>query len=152
MLRANSKLRQQLGEPGVEFLEHDAGAIQRILPHVEVSTWQEDSWSKPGSTWTSSGRTGIRITLTVGEKKTGRSLTAVVERRHLPGIGGSVGKILDQREHHICGLIASRVSEVLKQGPPVSSEASLRAIRDAFDEYVVAQHVEMHHGLERIYR
>lgn len=148
MLRANSKLRQQIGIAGVKFLDYAAGAIQRILPHVRVSKWQEGSWSRPGSTWTSSGRTGIRVTLTVGEKETGRSLTATVERRNLPG--GSVGQILDEREHHICGLIASRISEVLKQGPPVSSEASLRAIRDAFDEYVVAQHVEVHHGLENL--
>jgi len=70
-----------------------------------------------------------------------------VERRRLPGIGGAVGTILDIREHHICELIAHRVSEVLELRPRTSHEASLRAIRDAFDEYVVAQHVETHHGL-----
>ena len=40
-----------------------------------------------------------------------------------------------------------RVSEVL--GSPIvdGSEPSIKAIRDAFDEYVVAQHVEAHYDL-----
>jgi hypothetical protein len=114
---------------------------------IEVSQWREDAWAKPGSAWTSQKRTGIRVTLSIGDKETGRSLTATVERRHSPGISNTVGAILDVSEHHICGLIASRVSEVLKQRPVMSNEASLGAIRDAFDEYVVAQHVETHHGL-----
>jgi len=147
LLRANSRLQQTLGIGGNDFLEQAAGAIQRILPHVEVSRWRESRWAKPGSAWTSPRRTGIRVTVAIGEEGTGRSLTATVQRRRLPGIGSAVGRILDVSEHHICGLIASRVSEVLKIGPPTSSEASLRAIRDAFDEYVVAQHIEAHHQL-----
>jgi hypothetical protein len=34
MLRANSRLRQEIGPQGVRFLEHAAGAVNRILPHV----------------------------------------------------------------------------------------------------------------------
>jgi len=147
VLRANSRVRPALGAAGVQFLEYAAGAIQRILPHVQVSQWHEGPWAKPGSAWTSAKRTGIRVNLAIGDQATGRSLTATVERRHLPGTGSDVGTILDVSEHRICGLVASRVSEVLKQGQPSSGEASLRAIRDAFDEYVVAQHVETHHGL-----
>jgi hypothetical protein len=40
-----------------------------------------------------------------------------------------------------------RISEVL--GSPIvdGSEASIKAVRDAFDEYVIAQHIEAHYGL-----
>src|SRR5208282_5256961 len=33
---------------------------------------------------------------------------------------------------------------------PGGNEASIKAIRDAFDEYVVAQHVEAHYGLPEL--
>lgn len=101
--------------------------------------------------WTSPRRTQIRVTLAIGPQGNARSrsLVASVERRHLPGIGGSAGQSLDLREFDICRRIALRISEVLQLGPP-DSEASIRAIRDAFDEYVVAQHLEMHHGLKQL--
>lgn len=152
MLRANSRLRHTLGTAGVEFLEHASEGIQRILPHVEISPWKESSWAKARSVWTSSSRTGIRVTLAIGEKTQGtsRSLEAVIRRRHIQGIGGAAGRTLDKREFDICKRIAFRISEVLKRGSSDTSGASIRAIRDAFDEYVVAQHVENYHGLEQM--
>lgn len=144
MLRANSQLRRTLGDAGVEFLEHASGAIQRILPHVEVSPWKEKPLTKASSVWTSSSRTGIRVTLAIGKKaeKSSRSLEAEIQRRHLPGIAGAAGRTLDEREFDICKRIALRISEVLRQGTSEAGDASIRAIRDAFDEYIVAQHVE----------
>lgn len=152
MLRANSRLRRTLGPAGVSFLQHVAGAIQRILPHVQISQWNESQWAAPSSVWASPRRTGIRITLAIGAQQDpeSRSLIASVERRRVPGIGGSAGSTLDEREFHICRLIASRTSEVLKQGSMGAGEVSIRAIRDAFDEYVVARHVETHHGLTQM--
>lgn len=152
LLRKNSRLRRTLGDAGVEFLEYAAGAIRRILPHVQVSQWKESPWAKPRSVWTSSKRTGIGITLAIGNKKdpTSRSLETLVKRRLLPGVGGSAGQSLDVREFDICKGIASRISEVLQQGSSDADKASIKAIRDAFDEYVVAQHVEKHHGLAQM--
>jgi hypothetical protein len=149
MLRANSRLRQTLGSAGVDFLHHAAGAIQRLLPHVQVSQWKESQRAEPSSVWASPKRTGIRITLAIDheEEKRKRSLIATVRRRHLPGIGGAAGRTLDEREFDICKLITSRISEVLQLGSSEPNEASIRAIRDAFDEYVVAKHVETYHGL-----
>jgi hypothetical protein len=69
MLKANIWLRHSLGSAGVEFLEHASGAIQRILPHVQVSGWKESGWIEPSSVWTSSSRTKIRITLAVRRSK-----------------------------------------------------------------------------------
>ncbi len=152
MLRANSRLRQTLGAAGVDFLDYAAKAIQRILPHIEVSQWQESSWEQPSSVWASPRRTGIRITLAISHEQTERrrSLSALVKRRHLPGIGSAAGKTLDKREFDICKLIALRISEVLQLGTSEPNETSIRAIRDAFDEYVVAKHVETYHGLTQM--
>ena len=149
MLRANSRLRRTLGDAGTQFLEHACGAIQRILPHVEVSAWEEHAWTEASSVWASPRRTRIRMTLAIGEQGNGssRSLTVVIQRRLLPGIGGAAGRTLDEREFDICKRIAFRISEVLQQAPSDESGASIGAIRDAFDEYIVAQHVEQFHGL-----
>jgi hypothetical protein len=144
MLRANSRLRQSLGEPRVEFLSHAAGAIRRILPHVEVSLWSESSWAKPSAKWGSSKRTEIRVTVAAGTKEQAqsRSLSATITRRRLPGIGGTAGKTLDEREFEICKLIATQISEVLAHGPLDVGGRFVGAVRDAFDESIVAKYLE----------
>src|SRR5712692_427545 len=96
LLRANSRLRQHLGHAGVEFLTHAAGAIvERILPHVEVTAWQEQGWAAPRAVWTSPQRTEIRITLAIREKTNPnrRSLTARVWRRQTPARAGPRDKL-----------------------------------------------------------
>jgi hypothetical protein len=76
-----------------------------------------------------------------------RSLTAEVKRRNLPLLRGAARETLDDREFDICKRIAMRISEVLASLTVDGSDASIKAIRDAFDEYVIAQHVEAHYGL-----
>ena len=149
ILRANSRLQSTLGTAGVDFLSHAAAAIQRILPHVEVMSWKEQPWKNADSVWASPERTKVRVTLAIGEKAnpTSRSLSALVNRRRVPGVGGTARYTLDLREYDICRGVALRVYAVLQRGPSGGSEASIQAIRDAFDEYVVAQHIEAHHDL-----
>lgn len=156
MLRANSRLRRTLGSAGVEFLEHASAAIQRILPHVEVKSWREGPWAPAEAKWhaakktaTSAQRTAIKITLAVGceADAAARSLTAFVRRRRIASTGGNARQTLDLREHDICKRIVERASEVIRQDPCQGSVASIQAIRAAFDEYVVARHVEAHHKL-----
>jgi hypothetical protein len=149
MLRANSHLRRTLGDAGVDFLEHAAGAIQRILPHVEVGTWKEHAWSHGAATSTSAKRIEIKVTLAIGkaEDSESRSLTASVRRRCAANGGGKAKQTFDVRECDICRRVVERLSEVIRQDTSQGSEVSIQAIRDAFDEYVVAQHVEAHHNL-----
>jgi hypothetical protein len=144
MLRANSRLRQSLGEPREEFLGHAAGAIQRILPHVKVSQWNESSWAESSAKWGSSERTEIRVTVAAGtqEQPQSRALSAAVTRRRLPGIGGAAGKTLDEREFEICKLIATQISEVLAHDPLGVGGGFVGAVRDAFDESMVAKYLE----------
>ncbi len=129
----------------VIFLDHALGAINRILPHVSVSSWTEGEWAKTRVVWTSITRTEIRVVLGLGEsRETGRSLTATIKRRN---IDGATGGTLDNREKDICAGIAQRTSEVLSVPSQFHNESMLKAVRDAFDEYVVAQHIESHHNL-----
>jgi len=51
------------------------------------------------------------------------------------------------REFEICKLIASRIDEVLHNEALTASSASMIAISEAFDEYVVANHVESYNKL-----
>ena len=130
------------------FLERAAGAVQRILPHVEVSAWAEhDGWSTPGAVWTSSGRTELRMTVSIGERGDGRSLVATVQRRSVPTQQVTGGRILDLREQDICRRIATQLSDVLGFHSSAAHGTSLRAIGAAFDEQVVSEHLQEHHQL-----
>lgn len=44
VLRKNSVLKSTLGSEGSEFLQFALGAIERLLPHVEVTKWEEASF------------------------------------------------------------------------------------------------------------
>ncbi|MBI3899684.1 MAG: hypothetical protein HY308_15505 [Gammaproteobacteria bacterium] len=111
---------------------------------MEVSTWKENLLGQPKSVWASKKRTAIEMSAAIGQH---RSLTAVVQRRRVPIVGGSVKQTLDVREHDICKRVVDRISEVLRPSTSDNSAASLQAIRDSFDEQVVAHHVAQHHNL-----
>lgn len=146
-VRSNSRLRQYLDETGVAFLEAACGSIQRILPHVETVGWREGSIERSaGAVWSSNRRAGIDITIVVGGQSGGRAITATVKRKSLKG--SDAARTLDHREFDICKRIAGRISEVLKENRSGTDGTSLRAIRDSFDEYIVARHVEAHHSFE----
>ncbi len=41
LIRGSSRLRQRLGDTGTSFLEFAAGAVQRLLPQLQVSAWKK---------------------------------------------------------------------------------------------------------------
>ena len=65
MLRANSRLRHDLGPPGVAFLEFAAGAIEGLLPHVRLSKRTESTSLKAGATWVSNERRAINVRISL---------------------------------------------------------------------------------------
>jgi hypothetical protein len=150
VLRANSRLRELLGKNGIEFLEHSIGSFQRILPHVEISEWVQVPWEKLESVWVDPKRREIRVTIPIGSPLhlDSRSLTATVRRRSVAVASRAARRTLDTREFDICKRIATRISEVLKDNPSEISGATMRAIRDSFDEDVIAQHIEIHYNLQ----
>lgn len=145
MLRANSRLQQKLNVAQKNFLEYSSGAIQRLLPHIETSAWTEGAWAPTKSVWVDRERRQVRMTIAVGEQAdtNGRSLSTIVRRRSASNSRDTI----DLREFDICQLIANRIAEVLQQQPLDSSAASIQAISDSFDEYVVASHIQKHHDL-----
>lgn len=147
MIRANSRILTILDRESVEFLEWTAGSIERILPHVEVSAWNETEWQKSQSVWDSSNLTGIRMTIGVATHKVPkfRSLTTLIQRRAVPAAGGTHRRALDTHEFDLCKRIAFRISSILQ----IETEArSLRVVREAFDEMMISDHIKSHHKLK----
>jgi hypothetical protein len=155
MLRANSRLRQRLDPVALDVLTHLAGSVERILPHVETLQWTEGDWRPAGSVWNTAGRREIRITMAIGHGQdrdgNDRSLTALVRRR---AVGGIARSTLEKREYDICNRIVEHISYiVLVTGIAIALDqedrnlAAIRAVRDSFDELIVAEHIEAHHHL-----
>jgi hypothetical protein len=88
------------------------------------------------------------MTIAIGEQApaSSRSMVSEVRRRGVIGAAGNACGIIDQREHDICRQIVLRIADVL-QSPDVSA-ASLKAISSAFDENIVAAHLDEHHGFQ----
>ena len=147
MIRANSRIRSNLSEEAVRFLEWAAGSIERILPHVEVSSWKEGDWQKAQSVWDSSRLTAIRVTLAIAAPSIPRfcSLTALVQRRSVPASGARRRRALDTHEFDFCKRIAVGISSVLQSEP---EPKVLRVTRSAFDEMIIADHIGSHHKLQ----
>ncbi|HSV69888.1 MAG TPA: DNA integrity scanning protein DisA nucleotide-binding domain protein [Methylibium sp.] len=144
-------LQVNLGDHGIQFVEHGTRAIQRLLPHVEVSDWQEAGWAQPGCVWTGTERRDVRVTITFGTRSNpaALSLTATVRRRNIPGANSVASEIIDIREHQICDLVAGRISDLLTNAPTLLTDpTSLKAIASEFDESVVSDHIQRHHAIE----
>ncbi len=149
LLRANSRARAALGSAGVAVLEDACGAFDRILPHVQLSAWRETDWVSNGVAWDSPERTKVRVTIAVGDREdeASRSLTAMVERRHISGATRHTRDTIDSNKFDLCKLIASRISEVVTRIRGGLDTESLRAISKGLDESVVARHVHNRYPL-----
>lgn len=88
------------------------------------------------------------MTIAVGQQgdTIARSVTCHVRRRGAVGNEVNARGVIDQREHDICRSIVLRIADVLREDDV--SEATLKAVSVAFDENVVASHVEGHHGFQ----
>lgn len=151
LLNPSVSLGLNLGKDGIDFITHLTGAVQRLLPHVEVSDWEEGTWAQPGCVWTGSDRCQVRITITFGAKSNPNaiSLRAVVHRRNIPSVNSVASEVIDTREHQICDLIGRRVSELLTKSPTLLGDSpSLKAIASEFDESIVSDHIQRHHSLQ----
>jgi hypothetical protein len=156
MLRANSRLRGLLGSDGVGFLIHIAGSIERILPHVELPSWEETDWHRSAAVWTTTARREIRLTVGILDPAgvNDRALTTLIRRRRLPVLDGSAAGTLDMREYDICRRIATRTSDAISQFLSYRDKANdlnpatINALRGSFDESVIAEHIESHHHLK----
>ncbi len=151
LLNPSVSLETNLGKDGIDFVTHATGAVQRLLPHVEVSDWEEEPPVQAGCVWTGTDRRQVRITITFGTKSNpyAISLRAFVRRRNIPGGNAVASEVIDRREHQICDLIGRRVSELLTNSHTLLGDsASLKAIASEFDESIVSEHIQRHHSLQ----
>ena len=82
------------------------------------------------------------MTLSIGTKERGRSLTALVQRRRVPSQQDAGWRVLDLREQDICRRIARQLSNVLGFYFGAANSVSLRAIGASFDEQVIAERLQ----------
>ncbi|RYX78230.1 hypothetical protein EON76_06680 [bacterium] len=145
---ATKKLKEKLSKAELAFLVHACTAIGRLLPHVEVIEWRESSWNESRAVWKSSQRKEIAFTVGVRSAgiPEGRSLHAVIRRRK-DREKSSVSETLDQREHHICRLVAAEIALIFATEHGVPNVA-LPAIEKAFDEHIVSRHLREHHAVD----
>jgi hypothetical protein len=145
ILRSNGKLRTEIGVVGADFVEFACEAIQRILPHVEAKDWSENVGDgKAGAFWVDNQRKKIRFTIRFELAKP-KALNCEVTRR----AAANALSTLDTREHDICYRIALRVSAIIRSGAEDgnANTPSIKAIKHSFDETVIADHLQEHHGL-----
>jgi len=151
MFRKTPKLKRLLGDEGISFLDHALRAIGRLLPHTDSTTWTACDGAATQITWGGEERRSLNLALVLkvgdGDAATTYGLKATLTRKKAPR-EGAVEKTLDQRERDLCERILTRISHVLRGAGSAAGPESLRAIRDLFDEQIVASHIQHHHDLE----
>jgi hypothetical protein len=147
MFRANSRLLNIIGSHGGEFIGYAAGAIQRILPHVELTDWEQVDWTPTASVWSGANRKEIRVSIAIGKQDQlhAASIQTTVTRRRVSVARQAAGQTLDTREYDICKIVSQQIDDVLRIGLKDIGASALRALRQVFD--VVARHLEKHHRI-----
>lgn len=148
--KRTQRIIRLLGNEGVAFLDHALGAIDRLLPHVEVGSWQKCDAKKSKVAWSDSSRKEISLTLVLGVGEGDQSdsvglrstLTRSVAPRQV-----AVMRTIDERERDLCERIINRIATVLRGKASAGTPESLRAIAGLFDEQIVASHLKTRHLL-----
>src|SRR5437879_2223768 len=93
--RANSVLRRQLGNPGVEFLQHGLGGLTRILPHVDASNWTVDRRQTTSvARFADQDKRQLRLDLALQIGSTSWAIGGKLERRKAPAGVGSIPRTI----------------------------------------------------------
>jgi len=148
-LKANARIREELGVAGVEFLFFGIGAIDRLLPHVETFSWTVREAFTPTSTeakYSDSNRRELRLVLRLDLGSSAWDLMGSLRRRKHPTGVGAISRTIDEQELRITGQVLGLVGKIV--GPLSSAGTeSLAALKPTFDERVVAQYLAERHGL-----
>lgn len=147
-VRANSRLRRSLGDAGVGFLQYGLGGLTRILPHTEASDWKiEQQNSSSVAQFADANKRQLRLDLGLQLDGTSWKVGGKLERRRAPSGVGAIPRTISARERDIAGRVLTALSRTL--GPASSdTDSSLSALRPAFDERVVADHLADYHDLK----
>lgn len=136
-LRANSVIKGQLNSSTLDFLEMALGSITRILPHVEISGWQEEEVesapSSPSVTRQNSN-TEIRITIPVSKN---RILQTTASRISLT----SIARTLQVREYDLCKEFAFCLFYHLQNEINQKSSWVNKVSSSYFDEQIIVNYL-----------
>jgi hypothetical protein len=147
-LRTNSHLRQQLGDAGVDFLQHGLDGLTRILPHVEASGWRiEQKQSRTVANFVDANKRQLRLDLGLRLGDHSWKVCGEAERRKIPSGVGSISRTISDRERDVAGRVLKALGRTLGPASRASS-SSLSALRASFDERVVAEHLSHQHELD----
>jgi hypothetical protein len=144
---ANSRLRSRLGAAGVEFLQYGLGGLTRILPHTEACDWKiEEKNSASVARFANANKRQLRIDLGLQLGDHSWKVSGTLSRRQAPSGVGAISRTISPREQDIAGRLLASLSRTLGPASP-DTASSLSALRPAFDERVVADHLAAHHDL-----
>ena len=152
-VRKNARFRKLLGDAKLDFLAYALGSIERILPHIETSRWKVAPAAEKGTrvTWLDSTRRSLKVVLGLNIHDTDSpshfSVSGIIERRKTPAGVGSIARTIDARERAICEQVVARIGQVLRSGRPDDAD-TIEAVRQIFDECVIAAHLKKHHQVE----
>jgi hypothetical protein len=142
LLPAQSRLRKALGVAGAEFFLHGIGALSRLLPHVQTTGWQivEGSYTPPSANYVNATKRQLRLVLGL-HLAADWTVTGLLERRRLPpGTVGAISRTVDKVERSLATQVLRTIESIL--GPPITAHSrSLGALRQSFDERVVADYL-----------
>ncbi|HYQ90339.1 MAG TPA: hypothetical protein VEU09_12020, partial [Candidatus Binatia bacterium] len=147
-LRKTSRLRQQLGDVGVDFLQYGLASLTRILPHVETGPWEvEEKQSKTVANFVDANKRQLRLDLGLELGDSSWKICGSLQRRRVPAGVGSISRTISLRERDIVRRILESLSHTLGPNSP-DTRSSLSALRPSFDERIVGRHLTQHHDLE----
>lgn len=140
------KLSKLLGDKATTALEYCLNSIERILPHIELTSLTVDTRYPAKVVWVGTQRTQLRVTFSVSVNP-GYSVACIVQRKAVPTGVGAVSRALDSHEKAVCESIVDVASTYFSSdGPPPKS--SIVTIETLFDELVVANYLSTQHDLK----
>lgn len=147
-LRGNSKLARALGPSWLTLLHESFTALSRILPHTESSNWQiSDGPVKTRATFSGPARKALSLVVNVSVGSHHWGIKGQLTRRSIPDGVGAISRTIDVRERHIAECIVLEIGEMF--GAVRTNDISAaHALRQGFDERVVARHLTSHHKLD----
>src|SRR5438309_72849 len=97
--KALSKLEAAVGDEGMAFLCHAIGALTRLLPHTETSSWSVKASSDSTRVkWADNNRRAIVVRVQISGSTSGFCVEADLTRMTAAGGVGQIERVLDLRE------------------------------------------------------
>lgn len=147
-LRSNSTLARALGPSWLNLLEESFAALSRILPHTETTDWQVGEGPvQTRATFSDQTRRALSLAVGVTIEDRHWSVEGRLTRRSVPDGVGAISRTIDVRERHIAECVVQEIGDIFSD-VRANDISAANALRQGFDERVVARHLKNHHKLD----